>query len=147
MTRKNVEFRGQKSHKTRDLRNARNKLKKAKAEGYATVRGQYESDEALGLQLVENNGYDPDNELSMDMYSLWLDKQDELATQPIKEKALPPTLRRQMFENTTLVNTTQGGSVSKRTVPAMHHPEYQATLEKSESVADARKRRAEWNRS
>jgi hypothetical protein len=36
--------------------------------------------------------------------------------------------------------------VSKRTIPAKHHPEYQATLEKSDSVADNRKRRAEWNK-
>ena len=52
-----------------------------------------------------------------------------------------------MYENTTLVSTTQGGNVSKRTVPAMHHPEYQATLDKSDSVADNRKRRAEWSKS
>ena len=56
-----------------------------------------------------------------------------------------------MFENTTQVVTTQGhnyaGAVSKRTIPAKHHPEYQATLEKSDSVADNRKRRAEWNKS
>ena len=33
------------------------------------------------------------------------------------------------------------------TVPSKHHPEYQATLEQSDSVADARKRKAEWGRS
>ena len=33
------------------------------------------------------------------------------------------------------------------TVPSKHHPEYQAILEQSDSVADARKRKAEWGRS
>ena len=37
--------------------------------------------------------------------------------------------------------------MSKMTVPSKHHPEYQATLEQCDSVADARKRKAERGRS
>ena len=143
----NTELRGQKSWQTRGTKNARTKLKKAKAAGYLTIRAMYENNEPLRLQLFENLKYDPDSETHMIMYDNWLDLHDELAGTPVKPKPLPKPLRRMMWENTTLEGTTQGGNVSKRTVPAKHHPEYQATLEKSDSVADTRKRRAEWNKS
>jgi hypothetical protein len=143
VTRKNIELRGQKSWRTRNPKNARTKLKKAQAAGYPTIRAMYKDNEALKTQLFENEHWDPDNEDHLIMYEGWLDLYDDLAAQPVVAKPLPLSLRTQMFENTTQVVTTQGGAVSKRTIPAKHHPEYQATLEKSDSVADTRKRRAE----
>ena len=92
------------------------KLNKANEKGYATLQEQYEHDE-----------------------DLWLDKHDTLGENPVEVKPGPPSLRRQMFENINIVDTTQRGSTSRRTVPAIHHPEYQATLEKSDSVAENRR--------
>jgi hypothetical protein len=83
----------------------------------------------------------------MEMFENWLKEQDEVATTPIRTRNLPPTKRKNMFQGTTIIATTQGGDMSKMTVPSKYHPEYQATLEQSDSVADARKRKAEWGRS
>ena len=147
VVKENTACRGQQTSDTRTGKNARRRLRQAKAAGYNTIREFYEKEEALKLVLFENKGWNPEDTTHMEMFERWLKEQDEVATTPIRTRNLPPTKRKNMFQGTTVIATTQGGDTSKMTVPSKCHPEYQATLEQSDSVADARKRKAEWGRS